>query len=73
MRESGVDGDHARPCGAGEPVARFGSLRSLLEGREPDAYPAPAERLRFAIRHYRAMVDEWGEQRAVPQMRKHLG
>ena len=23
--------------------------------------------------HYHAMVEEWGEARAVPQMRKHLG
>jgi tRNA-dihydrouridine synthase B len=35
--------------------------------------PAPAERLRYAVHHYRTMVDEWGEERAVPQMRKHLG
>jgi len=25
------------------------------------------------VHHYRTMVDEWGEARAVPQMRKHLG
>ena len=25
------------------------------------------------MHHYRAMVDERGEARAVPQMRKHLG
>ena len=35
--------------------------------------PAAPERLRFAVHHYHAMVDEWGEARAVPQMRKHLG
>ena len=72
MRESGVDGVMLGRAVLGNPWLVSG-LRSLLEGREPDAYPAPAERLRFAIRHYRAMVDEWGEQRAVPQMRKHLG
>ena len=25
------------------------------------------------MHHYLTMVDEWGEARAVPQMRKHLG
>jgi tRNA-dihydrouridine synthase len=44
-----------------------------MEGREPDAIPNAPERLRFAVRHYHAMVEEWGEARAVPQMRKHLG
>ena len=34
--------------------------------------PKPSERLRFAIVHYRAMLRELGEARAVPQMRKHL-
>jgi tRNA-dihydrouridine synthase len=49
------------------------SLRSLMEGREPESYPAAPERLRFAVHHYETMVAEWGEPRAVPQMRKHLG
>jgi tRNA-dihydrouridine synthase B len=44
-----------------------------MEGREPQPYPDAVERLRFALHHYRVMVDELGESRAVPQMRKHLG
>jgi tRNA-dihydrouridine synthase B len=44
-----------------------------MEGREPEATPAAPDRLRFAVQHYLTMVDEWGEARAVPQMRKHLG
>jgi tRNA-dihydrouridine synthase len=44
-----------------------------MENREPDPVPQAPDRLRFAIRHYRTMVEEWGEPRAVPQMRKHLG
>jgi tRNA-dihydrouridine synthase B len=48
-------------------------LRALMQGEEPAPMPAAADRLRFAVHHYRTMVDEWGEQRAVPQMRKHLG
>jgi tRNA-dihydrouridine synthase len=43
-----------------------------MEGREAQPAPSAAERLRFSIVHYRAMVDEWGERRAVPQMRKHI-
>ena len=50
-----------------------GALRALMEGREARPMPAAPERLRFAMRHYHAMVEEWGEARAVPQMRKHLG
>ena len=50
-----------------------GRLRALMEGREPESIPAAPDRLRFAVRHYHAMVEEWGEARAVPQMRKHLG
>ena len=44
-----------------------------MEGREPDRCPGAPDRLRFAIVHYHAMVEELGEKRAVPQMRKHLG
>jgi tRNA-dihydrouridine synthase B len=44
-----------------------------MNGDAPPAYPGAAERLRFAIVHYQTMIDEWGEARAVPQMRKHLG
>jgi tRNA-dihydrouridine synthase len=44
-----------------------------MEGRAASPAPAAPERLRFALRHYRTMVAEWGEARAVPQMRKHLG
>ena len=72
MRESGVDGIMFGRSILGNPWLA-GAVRDLLEGRAPaDAPPAP-ERLRFAMHHYRTMVDEWGEARAVPQMRKHLG
>ena len=43
-----------------------------MEGREVHPTPPPAERLRFCIVHYRTMLDELGEARAVPQMRKHV-
>ena len=72
MRESGVDAVMLGRATLGNPwlVSR---LRALMEGREPEPVPEAPDRLRFAIRHYHTMVDEWGEQRAVPQMRKHLG
>jgi len=72
MRESGVDGIMLGRAVLGNPWL-VGAVRDLLEGREPAAYPEAPERLRFAVHHYRTMVDEWGEARAVPQMRKHLG
>lgn len=72
MKRSGVDGIMLGRAVLGNPwlVSR---LAALLDGREPEAEPSPAERLRYAMHHYRVMVDEWGEARAVPQMRKHLG
>jgi nifR3 family TIM-barrel protein len=72
MKASGVDGIMLGRAVLGNPwlVSR---LAALLEGREPDPVPAPAGRLRYAMHHYRVMVEEWGEARAVPQMRKHLG
>src|SRR6185312_15739655 len=72
MRESGVDALMLGRATLGNPWL-VSALRDLLEGREPQPYPGAAERLRFALRHYHTMVDEWGEARAVPQMRKHLG
>ncbi|GAC1305414.1 MAG: tRNA dihydrouridine synthase DusB [Vulcanimicrobiaceae bacterium] len=72
MRESGVDGIMLGRAILGNPWLAQG-VRDLLEGRPATAFPPAAERLRFATQHYRLMVDEWGEARAVPQMRKHLG
>jgi nifR3 family TIM-barrel protein len=72
MRESGVDGVMLGRATLGNPWLVAG-LRALMEGREPAPMPGAPERLRFAVRHYHAMVEEWGEARAVPQMRKHLG
>ncbi len=47
-------------------------IRDLMEGRDAQPLPAAADRLRFAMVHYRTMVAELGEARAVPQMRKHV-
>jgi nifR3 family TIM-barrel protein len=72
MRESGVDAVMLGRATLGNPWL-VGRLRALMEGREPEPIPPAAERLRYAVHHYTTMVDEWGEARAVPQMRKHLG
>ncbi len=72
MRESGVDGIMLGRSILGNPWL-VGGIRDLLEGRPARPVPAAPERLRFATHHYRVMVEEWGEARAVPQMRKHLG
>jgi tRNA-dihydrouridine synthase B len=72
MRASAVDALMLGRATLGNPWL-VSALRDLLEGRQPEEYPAAPERLRFALHHYRTMVEEWGEARAVPQMRKHLG
>jgi tRNA-dihydrouridine synthase len=72
MRSSGVDAVMLGRATLGNPWL-VAQLHALMAGRAPDPYPAAAERLRFAVRHYETMVEEWGEARAVPQMRKHLG
>ena len=72
MRESGVDAIMIGRAILGNPWIAA-DLRALMEGREPAGYPPASERLRYAIHHYTTMVDELGETRAVPQMRKHLG
>jgi tRNA-dihydrouridine synthase B len=72
MRDCGVDALMLGRATLGNPWL-VSALRDLLEGRQPQPAPAAAERLRFALHHYRTMVEEWGEARAVPQMRKHLG
>jgi len=72
MRESRVDALMLGRATLGNPWL-ISQIRDLMEGR--DAAPAPPdfERLRFCVVHYRTMVDELGEARAVPQMRKHVG
>jgi tRNA-dihydrouridine synthase B len=71
MRSSGVDAIMLGRGVLGNPWL-ISQIRDLMEGRPAAPAPDAAERLRFAIVHYRAMVDEWGEARAVPQMRKHV-
>jgi tRNA-dihydrouridine synthase B len=71
MRQSGVDGIMLGRGTLGNPWL-IAQIADLMEGREMRPVPSAADRLRYCIVHYRAMVDEWGEIRAVPQMRKHV-
>jgi tRNA-dihydrouridine synthase B len=71
MRDSGVDAVMLGRATLGNPWL-ISQIRDLMEGREARALPSAPDRLRFAIVHYLTMVQELGEARAVPQMRKHL-
>lgn len=72
LRESGVDAIMLGRATLGNPWL-ISQIRDLMEGRGAQPAPTPADRLRYAIRvHYKTMVEELGESRAVPQMRKHL-
>jgi tRNA-dihydrouridine synthase B len=71
MRATGVDGIMIGRAALGNPWL-IAQIRDLMEGRPMQPVPAAADRLRYCLVHYRTMVDEWGESRAVPQMRKHV-
>ena len=71
MRASGVDAIMLGRATLGNPWLAS-QIVDLMEGREAAPSPAPGDRLRFCIVHYQRMVDELGEARAVPQMRKHV-
>ncbi|HEY8297188.1 MAG TPA: tRNA dihydrouridine synthase DusB [Candidatus Baltobacteraceae bacterium] len=71
MRDAGVDAIMLGRATLGNPWL-ISQIRDLMEGRDAQPVPSAADRLRFALVHYRTMVDELGESRAVPQMRKHL-
>ncbi len=71
MRASGVDAIMLGRATLGNPWL-VTQIRDLMEGREARPMPAASDRLRFCIAHYDTMVEELGESRAVPQMRKHV-
>jgi tRNA-dihydrouridine synthase B len=71
MRESGVDGIMLGRATLGNPWL-ISQIRDLMEGRVAQPSPQAPDRLRYSIVHYRTMVAELGEARAVPQMRKHV-
>jgi tRNA-dihydrouridine synthase B len=71
MRASGVDAIMLGRATLGNPWL-IAQIADLMEGREARPQPSAADRLRYCIVHYRRMVEELGEHRAVPQMRKHV-
>jgi tRNA-dihydrouridine synthase B len=71
MRQSGVDAIMLGRGTLGNPWL-IAQIADLMEGREMRPLPPAGDRLRYCILHYRAMVEELGEARAVPQMRKHV-
>jgi tRNA-dihydrouridine synthase B len=71
MRASNADAIMLGRATLGNPWL-ISQIRDLMEDRPAQPAPSPADRLRFALVHYRTMVDELGEGRAVSQMRKHL-
>ncbi len=71
VRETGVDAIMLGRATLGNPWL-ITQIRDLMEGRTASPVPCAADRLRFALAHYRTMVEELGEARAVPQMRKHV-
>ena len=71
MRESGVDAIMLGRATLGNPWL-IAQVADLMHGRAARPSPPPADRLRYCIVHYRTMLDELGEARAVPQMRKHV-
>jgi tRNA-dihydrouridine synthase B len=71
MRDSGVDAIMVGRATLGNPWL-ISQIADLMEGRDARPAPSEAERLRYCIVHYRTMVEELGESRAVPQMRKHV-
>ncbi len=72
MRNARVDAIMLGRATLGNPWL-IAQIRDLMEGRPAQPPPSDAQRLRYAIDvHYATMIDELGESRAVPAMRKHL-
>jgi tRNA-dihydrouridine synthase B len=71
MRVSGVDAIMLGRATLGNPWL-ISQIRDLMEGRSARPSPNAPDRLRYCRVHYLAMLDELGESRAVPQMRKHV-
>ena len=71
MRVTGVDAIMLGRATLGNPWL-ISQIRDIMEGRPARPMPSAADRLRFCVVHYRTMLRELGEARAVPQMRKHV-
>lgn len=72
LRETGVDAIMVGRAALGNPWL-IREIAAALRGEQPPAQPAVAERVDFALAHFDAMVQRYGEKSGVLQMRKHLG
>lgn len=72
LRESGVDAIMVGRAALGNPWL-IREIAAALRGEQPPAQPTVAERVDFALAHFDAMVQRYGEKSGVLQMRKHLG
>ncbi len=70
MEETGCDACMIGRAALGNPWI-FRQIASVLAGGS-EARVTVEERVATALEHLRMMVEEYGERRAVPQMRKHL-
>lgn len=71
MEETGCDGVMIGRGALGNPWL-LGQTVQLLTGKTPRPDPTPAERIAGAIDHMRQLVRYKGEEKAMPEMRKHL-
>ncbi len=69
MRSTGCDGVVVGRACLGRPWL-FGELAAIFDGRDPAPPPRLAEVIRIMDRHARALVDFFGPERGVYQMRK---
>ncbi len=70
LLQAGCDGVMAARGAMGNPFI-FAELRAFFEGREYTA-PTPEEKISVALRHAQMAVDEYGEERAIREMRKQI-
>ncbi len=68
--ESGCDGVMAARGAMGNPFI-FAELKSFFEGREY-ILPTPEEKISVALRHTEMATVEYGEERAIREMRKQI-
>ncbi len=72
LAQSGADGVMIGRGAYGRPWL-LGQVMAALQQDEVLADPGIEEQYHLIVEHYRAMIDHYGEQVAVPIARKHLG
>ncbi|MBC5823614.1 MAG: tRNA dihydrouridine synthase DusB [Candidatus Eremiobacteraeota bacterium] len=72
LQETGVDAVMVGRAALGNPwLVR--DIAAALRGQRPPPAPTPRERADFALLHYDAMIERYGDRSGTLQMRKHLG